>query len=134
MSRDQQAYMSGWCNGSAGYVHLWGLAGRVTGQELFTSVAEQAGWHVWEDADNYPTLCCGLAGRGYALLDLFRSTGDAEWLGRARELAGRAIRHAREVPDALRHSLYKGDLGIATLCADLDRPESARLPFFESVL
>jgi len=28
-------------------------------------------------------------------------------------------------------SLYKGDLGVAVLAADLERPELARLPMFE---
>jgi hypothetical protein len=37
-------------------------------------------------------LCCGLAGRAYALLALHRASGDDIWLREARALAVRALR------------------------------------------
>ncbi|HVR98846.1 MAG TPA: lanthionine synthetase LanC family protein, partial [Thermoanaerobaculia bacterium] len=67
------SYMPGWCNGSAGFVHLWTLAGSPT-------LAEGAAWHAWEDPDTSGNLCCGLAGRAYALLHLHRHGGGPEWL------------------------------------------------------
>jgi len=39
-------------------------------------------------------LCCGYAGRAYALLELHGRTQDPVWLARARELADRAVRVA----------------------------------------
>ena len=75
-------------------------------------------------------LCCGLAGRAYALLNLHRAGGDRLWLARARDLAGQAVTSVRE--NALRRdSLYKGDIGVAALIADLDRPDDAAMPFYD---
>lgn len=122
--------MPGWCNGSAGFVFLWTLAHRMLGDPAYLSLAEGAAWNAWEAPDGNGNLCCGLAGRAYALLNLHRHGGGAEWLARARELANRAaiaIEREREKS----HSLYKGALGVAVLAADLTRPEAAAMPFFE---
>jgi len=120
--------MPGWCNGSAGMVFLWTLAAERLADPLFRSLAEGAAWNTWEAADGNANLCCGLAGRAYALVRMWQTGGEAEWLDRARVLAGRAaVEIAKsEAPD----SLYKGEAGVAALIADLARPESAALPFF----
>ncbi|HEY2737827.1 MAG TPA: lanthionine synthetase LanC family protein, partial [Thermoanaerobaculia bacterium] len=120
--------MPGWCNGSAGMVFLWTLAAERLGDPLFRALAEGAAWNTWEAADGNANLCCGLAGRAYALVRMWQTGGEAEWLDRARVLAGRAaVEIAKsEAPD----SLYKGEAGVAALIADLARPESAALPFF----
>lgn len=132
MTEGQRGYMPGWCNGSAGYVALWGLAHRATGDDAFATLAERSGWNSWEDGDTYPSLCCGFAGRGYALVNLYNATGDRRWLERARSLADRSIRASGSLPERLRHSLFKGDFGPAVLYVDLERPEAARFPLFES--
>jgi len=122
--------MAGWCNGSAGFVYLWTLAHRMSGEPLHRQLAEGAAWNAWEAPDANGSLCCGLAGRAYALLHLHKHGGGEEWLPRARELAGRAtlaIERTAEAPD----SLYKGAVGVAVLAADLARPEEAVFPFFE---
>ncbi len=122
--------MPGWCNGSAGFVHLWTLAHRELGDPAFAALAEGATWNAWESPEGGGSLCCGLAGRAYALLNFHRHGGGREWLGRARVLASRAaleIERASERED----SLYKGKIGVALLAADLARPETAVMPFFE---
>ena len=122
--------MPGWCNGSAGFVFLWTLAHRELGDPAFRALAEGAAWNAWESPEGGGSLCCGLGGRAYALLNLHRHGGGAEWLARARALANRAaleIEKASERED----SLYKGPLGVALLAADLARPETAAMPFFE---
>jgi serine/threonine-protein kinase len=122
--------MSGWCNGSCGYLFLWTLAHRMFGSARYLDVAIGAGWNSWESPDPAATLCCGLAGRGYALLNLYRHTQDAHWLDRARALCARAAKASgtqREYP----HSLWKGEFGVAVLAADLEDPEWGRMPFFE---
>ena len=99
------------------------------GDPSWLALAEGAAWNTWEAADRNASLCCGLAGRSYALLDLWRHTGGEVWLERARELAEAAsVEAARtsESPD----SLYKGEVGVAALIADLARPEEAAQPFF----
>jgi len=153
-------WMAGWCNGSAGMVHLWTLASRMLapspesdlgaaprggaaagpGSDRWMQLAHAAAWHAWEAADQVESLCCGLAGRAYALLDLYQAGAGAEWLDRARILADRAAAastaaaSAAAAADPLEgsppHSLYRGQLGIAVLAADLERPEAAAMPLF----
>jgi len=123
-------YMPGWCNGSAGFVFLWTLAWRTFGSERFLDLATGAAWDAWEAPDRVGSLCCGLVGRAYALLNLHRHTGERVWLARARDLAVRAARE-ESFSERFPHSLYKGDLGLAVLAADLERPEEAAMPFFE---
>jgi hypothetical protein len=122
--------MPGWCNGSAGFVFLWTLAHRMLGEDRYRSLAESAAWNAWEAPDGGGTLCCGLAGRAYSLLNLYRHGGGPQWLERARELANRAAL-AIDRDSSPSHSLYKGALGVAVLTADLARPEDAAMPFFE---
>ena len=122
--------MPGWCNGSAGYVFLWTRAHARSSDPRHLDLAVGAAWDAWDAPDPATSLCCGLAGRGYALLALHRATGDRVWLDRARALAARGGRHGMPSSDDA-HSLYKGELGLATLVADLDRPEEARMPLFE---
>jgi hypothetical protein len=61
-------------------------------------------------------LCHGTSGNGYAFLKLFRRTGDARWLDRARLFAMHAIeqqeRDAKEYAQR-RYTLWTGDLGLA---------------------
>lgn len=125
-------YMSGWCHGTAGFTLLWNLAHRTLKEDRYLSLAQGAARYTWEDPDGYPSLCCGLAGRSYALLDSYQRSGDPTWVDRAWTLADRAIQRSPAVPANMRHSLYKGEVGIATLIHDLARPESARFPFFQT--
>ncbi|HXY29975.1 MAG TPA: lanthionine synthetase LanC family protein [Gemmatimonadaceae bacterium] len=122
---------SQWCGGSAGLVHLWWEANTALGEERYAQLAERATWHAWEDASRHPDLCCGLAGRAYALLRTFRETGDGAWRERAERLATWAREGAGSLV-AMPHSLYKGRLGVALLLAELEEPMLARMPFFES--
>jgi predicted Ser/Thr protein kinase len=132
-ARRDAGSMPGWCNGSAGFVHLFTLAHEMLGDPRSMALAEGAAWNAWESADGNGNLCCGLVGRAYALLNFRRhagETGGAVWLARARELVQRAaadLSWAAESPD----SLYRGELGLAVLAADLARPEGAAMPFFE---
>jgi serine/threonine protein kinase len=132
-------WMAGWCNGSAGMVHLWSLAAQrstsfdpgsaPTSRRRWEQLAIAAGWHAWEAGDQVESLCCGLAGRAYALLALNQQGAGEEWLVRARTLADRAALGVRRSEESA-HSLYRGSLGIAVLTADLERPEGAAMPLF----
>ena len=69
-------------------------------------------------------LCHGTAGNGYALLKLYRRTGDKAWLERARAFAMHAIAQCER--DALtygqmHYSLWTGDLGLAIYLWDCVR-------------
>ncbi|MDE3178514.1 MAG: protein kinase [Acidobacteriota bacterium] len=134
------AYMTGWCNGTAGFVFLWTLAHRMLGRAEYGALAEKAGLDASESEGPTGNLCCGYAGQAYALLNLYKHTGGKVWLHRAQALAQRAARSILEMPRvgdflelALRpESLYKGELGVAVLAAELERPEFAAMPFFET--
>jgi len=125
----EAATMPGWCNGSAGHLFLWTQAAEMLHEPRWRDLAERTAWNTWESPDTVSSLCCGLAGRAYALLSLWRKGGGPEWLKRARTLANRAARMNldTETPD----SLYKGAMGVAALAADLARPEQAAMPLFE---
>lgn len=122
-------YLPGWCNGSAGFVHLWTLAHAMLRDDRYRALAEQAAWNAWEEPDGVANLCCGLAGRAYGLLNLYKAGGDRGWLGRARALAERAA--AGIEGSGITGSLYKGDVGVAVLAADVLAPEEACMPLFE---
>lgn len=126
-----ERYMSGWCNGSAGFVHLWIAAGDALETARYYELAEQSAWHSWEDdSEDDASLCCGLPGRGYALLAWYRHTNEITWLRRASELIKRAIADTpREIP--LDAGLLKGQLSLALVERELCRPQFARMPLFE---
>lgn len=126
---DPSDRLAGWCHGTAGYTFLWLLAHDVLGGDEYLKLAELAAWNTWEELPNMSDLCCGTAGRAYALLDFYRHTGDRAWIGRATTLANHAARHADH--SMRRHTLWKGDLGIAVLITDLESPETAAMPLFE---
>jgi serine/threonine protein kinase len=135
----RKPYMPGWCNGSAGYVFLWTQAFELTGERRHLDLAEGAAWHTWEMPTPNASLCCGKAGQAYALLNFYRHCGDLIWLRRAVDLAQSAARGSRQFRDvkAVRQSewrpqsLYKGEMGVAVLAADLETPEDSRMPLFE---
>jgi eukaryotic-like serine/threonine-protein kinase len=126
------SYMGGWCNGSAGFVHLFTLAWRTSRNDRWLRLAEQAAWTTWEADDPVSSLCCGRSGRAYALLNLYRHTDETAWHERARDLALRAAAHAADgVEQGRVDSLYKGLLGVSLLAAEIEVPTQARMPFFE---
>jgi serine/threonine-protein kinase len=123
-------YVPSWCNGTAGFVHLWTLAHRSFRDPAFLELAERAAWNAYDDPTFLGDLCCGLAGRAYALLNLSKATGEAGWLQRARDLADQAALSIATTT-VREDSLYKGAVGVAVLAAELSRPEAACMPLFE---
>ena len=127
--------MAGWCNGSAGYAFLWALAHELYAEARYLELAERAAMDAFDGIGGGHSLCCGSAGQAYAQLRLYNHTGERRWLEQARRLAGKAAAFgntmARRGEEGLPHSLYKGDVGVAVLVADLERPELAAMPFFE---
>lgn len=122
----------GWCHGTAGHVYLWILAHRIESNEKFLELAQKSAWHTWKNPQmGNSSLCCGLAGQAYALLSLYKYTGDKVWLTRASEIATIAFSSV-ESSGLVENSLYKGDVGIALLAAELTHPESSCMPLFES--
>jgi serine/threonine-protein kinase len=120
-----------WCNGAAGHVALWTAAHRLLGEDRFESWSRRAAWTAYESPiPSGGDLCCGFGGRAYALLSCYRHSGEEVWLSRARSLAERAAVNIR-ANSLRRDSLYKGEVGVALLVAELELPEHACMPLFE---
>lgn len=126
-------FMPGWCNGSAGFVHLWALAHEALGDARYLALAERAGLDAWEAGGPPWDLCCGAAGRGYAMLRLYRATRARAWLARANRLAGLAVAGAMAPGLDAKYptSAFRGACGVAVLVEELSRPDDARMPMFE---
>lgn len=126
---------TGWCHGSSGYVHLWLLANCMFDDQIYFDMAIKAGEHIWKHSKNtfssIGQLCCGLAGQSYSFLELYKYTSDIKWLKRAKILGYKSERLAKS-SHHLPNSLYKGEIGIALLLADLDNPNEACMPMFGS--
>jgi serine/threonine-protein kinase len=129
--------LPGWCNGSAGYTHLWTLAHQIYKIPADLDLAQRSAMDAFEGVGGGHGLCCGFAGQAYAQLALYKHTGLPTWLDQARTLAEKAAATANTVDshgaENLPFSLYKGDIGVAVLIAELERPEHAAMPFFEAI-
>lgn len=119
-----------WCHGAAGVlISLWDLA---PADEDWGELLLAAGRLVWQAGPirDEPGLCHGTAGNAYALLALWRRTGDDVWLERARAFAQHAAAHVEMRAERLghgRHSLFTGDEGVA-LCLAACLSGDERLP------
>jgi eukaryotic-like serine/threonine-protein kinase len=127
---DPREYWPGWCAGSAGYIHLWTIASETLQEPKSLELAAAAANGAWDDPAPIGDLCCGISGRAYGLLNLYKRTGEHSLLDRARELADQAALAIAQY-SLRRASLYKGEIGVGLLAADLERPELAAMPFFE---
>jgi hypothetical protein len=105
------------CHGASGIVCRLAAAPHTP---EWDSLLLQAGELTWRAGPlrKGASLCHGTAGSGFAMLKLWRRSGEAVWLDRARALAmhgcGQVERHRVDY-DQGRHSLWTGDLGLACL-------------------
>jgi lantibiotic modifying enzyme len=134
-SRHRSAYSAGWCNGGAGFVYLWTMAHKSYNDSFYLKLAEATAANLAVREPSGSNLCCGAAGQSYALLNIYRHTHDSKWLNYAIHMCERAVQmvmHARRRGEnTLPLSLYKGEIGVALLVAELSQPDSSAMPFFE---
>jgi len=125
-----------WCHGAAGVLtSLWDCA---AADDEWTELLLAAGRLVWTAGPfrDQPGLCHGTAGNAYALLALWRRTGDEEWLQRAQAFAAHAAGQVEQRAAELghgRHSLYTGDEGVA-ICLASCLSGDERLPVIDRLL
>jgi serine/threonine-protein kinase len=127
----QDRFVGGWCNGTAGFVHLWCEAADALGDASFLDLAAEASVGM-DIRQNGPVshLCCGTAGQGFAFLRLYSRTGDKRWQAAARDCLPAAADPARFFLNG-EHSLYKGEIGLLSLAAGLMKPASVGMPLFD---
>lgn len=106
-----------WCHGAPGIVLSLAAVAPGLDAELDAMLlaAGQAIWRAGPLAKG-PGLCHGTAGNGQALLALYRRTGQALWLDRARAFAMHALQQADDAQQAhgmCRPTLWTGDAGLA---------------------
>jgi eukaryotic-like serine/threonine-protein kinase len=128
---DDDVVWPGWCHGSPGYAMLWAQAHRVLPSDRYLELAAMAAEHAWSEPAPMGHLCCGCAGQAYAFLCLHRLTGEGRYADRARTMLDRAIDFIG-TPGMTQNSLYKGDVGVALLEAELEEPFLSAMPMFES--
>ncbi len=121
----------GWCHGSPGYAMLWAQAHRVLSEDRYLELGRMAAEHAWSDPAPIGHLCCGTAGQAYGFLCLYRLTGEGVYVDRARSMLDRAIDFVGD-QGMTQNSLYKGDVGVAVLEAELQEPLQSAMPMFES--
>ena len=107
-----------WCHGAPGVLTcMWDAA---PDDDAWSELLLAAGRLLWEAGPirAHAGLCHGTAGNAYALLALWRRTGDELWLERARAFAWHAAGQAEARAARLGHgwhSVFTGDEGVA-LC------------------
>ncbi|MDP3820882.1 MAG: LanC-like protein [Burkholderiales bacterium] len=105
------------CHGAPGIVCRLAAAPRTPAWDTLLLQAGALTWHAGPLSKG-ASLCHGTAGSGFAMLKLWRRSGQPVWLVRARALAmhgcGQVERHRVEHGQG-RHSLWTGDLGLACL-------------------
>ena len=106
-----------WCHGAPGMITGFAHFPRGRSPDM-DAMLIKAGTTVWNAGPliKGPGLCHGTAGNGYALLTLYRRTGDQIWLERARSFAMHAIaqcERARAQYGRGRYTLWTGDPGLA---------------------
>lgn len=106
-----------WCHGAPGIVTALAdfPVGRSAAMDALLVNAGHAVWQAGPLAKGHG-LCHGTAGNGYAFLKLYRRSGDARWLERARAFAMHATlqcERARQAHGRGRYTLWTGDAGLA---------------------
>ena len=117
-----KARLMQYCHGAPGFIVCLGdLPGDVMDQLL--EAGAEATWAAGPLRKG-SNLCHGTGGNGYAFLKLYKRTGDARWLERARAFAMHGIAQtdaAAQTYGQLRYSLWTGDVGFAIYLWDCIR-------------
>jgi lantibiotic modifying enzyme len=127
----QQILIPGWCNGAAGMIPFLLLWHRIYQLSDLLDLASMAASEAFSNPNRQAHLCCGIAGRVFGLLAMFRYTGESRWLDKARS-SGLRLFDPQLPPgaDKQTYSLFWGALGCALTLEELQYPEQACMPLF----
>ncbi len=105
-----------WCNGAAGMALLWAEAYAHEHDERYAALARACGRQLLTGIrETGADLCCGHAGRGFALLAVAEIDRRRDWREDARAAGVRAMRGGGYWPNGV----LKGYPGVALLAWDL---------------
>ncbi|KAA8526849.1 hypothetical protein F0562_008922 [Nyssa sinensis] len=128
-----------WCHGAPGVAFTLVKAAEVFGAEEFLQAAVDVGEVVWNRGLlKRVGVCHGISGNTYVFLSLYRLTGNANFLYRAKafacflldkvqKLISEGKMHGGDRP----YSLFEGIGGMAYLFMDMIEPSGARFPAYE---
>lgn len=123
-----------WCHGAPGLIPTMVKAEQALGDGggRYLAAAREAAQAVWSRGllRKGVGLCHGISGNGYALLSLYRATGEPQYLGMAQSFALFAAEHWEElyeVPDRPA-SLYEGLAGAVSFWLDVVDPQNSSWP------
>jgi serine/threonine protein kinase len=118
-------YMPGWCNGGAGFLELFILAANVFQKAEYIDIAEKIAIDVYSNASMVADLCCGLAGRSYSLLSLYRATQNEKYYDYAEGL----LTKSKQVTSFLKtDSFFKGKFGLKLLEIEMGQANHISFP------
>eukprot|EP01064_Diplonema_japonicum_P033488 TRINITY_DN660_c0_g3_i1.p1 TRINITY_DN660_c0_g3~~TRINITY_DN660_c0_g3_i1.p1 ORF type:complete len:407 (+),score=61.99 TRINITY_DN660_c0_g3_i1:524-1744(+) len=123
------------CHGAPGFILLYCKAYEVFGDSLYLAKAEKTGSFLKNNIKTKGVgLCHGVSGSVYALLALYRVTGNIAWLGVTIHISMYMVheytRFYRVSDRPL--SLYEGVAGMVAVLADLlTNPRRATMPGFD---
>lgn len=128
-----------WCHGATGVALTLVKAAEVFGDEEFARAAIDAGEVVWaRGLLKRVGICHGISGNTYTFLALYRLTGKAEYLYRAKAFASFLLDKSQGlVSEGTMHggdrpySLFEGIGGKAYLFLDMSQPLGAKFPCYE---
>ena len=114
------------CHGAPGFVACLADFPDASLDDLLVAAGETT-WHAGPLTKG-SNICHGTGGNGYAFLKLFRRTGEALWLERARAFAMHAAAQVERLRTKFgcgRHSLWTGDAGTAVYLWSCIREDAA---------
>jgi serine/threonine protein kinase len=123
--------MASWCNGTAGFILLWTEAYLATKDSQWLTLAQDAARHCITYLETLNSVCCGLAGRAYALAILGSVSGQAEWFDAADQLLRRRTSGTPDVAGHS-HSLFKGVLGHELARLEVSKRDRVSFPTLAS--
>ncbi|CAA6655679.1 unnamed protein product [Spirodela intermedia] len=128
-----------WCHGAPGAALTLAGAHKVFEEGQFLRAAGDAAALVWRRGLlRRVGICHGVSGNAHVFLSLYRATGAAEHLYRARAFASFLLDRAGELMAAGEmhggdrpYSLFEGQAGMAFLFLGMARPSESRFPGYE---
>ncbi|XP_039137559.1 lanC-like protein GCL2 [Dioscorea cayenensis subsp. rotundata] len=128
-----------WCHGAPGLALTFNKAALVFKDEQFLRAATDAAEVVWNRGLlKRVGVCHGVSGNAHVFLSLYRSTGNVEYLYRAKaftcflldkanQLIAEGKMHSGDRP----YSLFEGQAGMAYLFLNMVKPSESLFPAYE---